>query len=339
MCICLWVIQPFYGQAFFDPYQYQIWISKVGEMQGLPLYFLYPYGGYPIYLAFFMLWWVFHKRLGNKYAPLVLLTAPALFVYGFIVISHIRTGITAGAFFVFLVSLYVNMTFFPREKSAKDTFLFILAYLPFIACVLKGQAIEQRLEEMTLKYYYAQYKEDQTVAVPEIFQEAFALRLKQENEKKKPMIEKEKPYSCDPNEDIFKTLSAIPGVTALWTDIFSAPQLLWETGIPVFGGPYHTNIEGLDALFGVQTDKAPFDTAKKILFTRGVSHLYIRNPECDTYLFYKKGKELPSLKESFQYHLYNKTKQVPKWVKLVHENEENGIKIYEVLLKGAKNGK
>ena len=334
--VFLWTIHPFMGQAFFDAYQYKIWISKVGEMQGMPLYFLYPYGGYPIYLAFFMLWWAFHKRLDNRYAPLILLTAPALFVYGFIFIMHIRTGITVGAFFVFLVSLYVNMTFFPREKSKEDTFLFLLAYLPFIGCMLKGEAIMHRIEEVTLEYYYNQYKEDQNVIVPEIFQEAFALRLKQETEKVKPETEKEKPYSCNPNEDIFKELSNLKNATAMWTDVFTAPELLWETGIPVFSGPYHTNIQGLDDLFALQMDKPPFKKAKEIVFRRGVSHLYVRNPECDKYLFYQKGQELPALKESFQYHLYHQTKKLPKWVKLVYNNEETGIKIYEVQPEGGK---
>ncbi len=333
--IFLWFIHPFLGQAFFDAYQYRIWISKVGEMQPLPIYLLYSYGAYPIYLAIIMLSWVFYKNLNNRYAPLVLLTAPALSIYGFIFILYIRTGITVGAFFVFLVSLYVNMTFFPREKSWKDTFLFILSYLVFIACILKGGDLTKRVEEVALKYYYNQYKEDQTVEVPEIFKEAFATRLKQETEKKKPAKEK-KPYSCSPNEEIFKKLSELKNATAMWTDIFSAPQLLWETGIPVFGGPYHTNIAGLDDLFAVQMDKSPFNRAKEIIFRRGVSHLYVRNPVCERHLFYKKGKEVALFKESFQYHLFYKTKKLPKWVKLVYENEDTGIKIYEIQFKGGK---
>ncbi|MGN0919257.1 MAG: hypothetical protein ACI4OR_00625 [Alphaproteobacteria bacterium] len=334
--IFLWLIQPFLGQTFFDAYQYHIWISKVGEMQGMPLFFLYPYGAYPIYLAFFMLCWAFHKRLNNRYTPLILLTAPALFVYGFIFIAHIRTGITVGAFFIFLVALYVNMTFFPREKSREDTFLFLLAYLPFIACVLKGEATMHHIEDETVKYYYNQYKEGQNVAVPEIFQEAFRLRLKQETEKQKPEQEREKPYSCSPNEDIFKELSSLEGAKAIWTDVFSAPEIAWESGMPVFSGPYHTNIQGLDDLFALQMDKPPFNKTKEILFRRGISHLYVRNPECDKYLFYKKGQELPALKTSFQYFLYHQKKGLPKWVKLVYKNEETGIKIYEVQLKGGK---
>ena len=112
-----------------------------------------------------------------------------------------------------------------------------------------------------------------------------------------------------------------------------APEVYWETGKPVLGGPYDRNIEGLTDLFQIEWDGAPYDKAYELLKKHQVELLFLQNPRCLTTMYYDDDKKdyKPDLDHYFHGAAYYGTKNSPKWLKLEHLDKKTNIKIFRII--------
>lgn len=325
-----------------DPLQYHFWTKKVSEMRplwedwkGLMIYSILP-----ILLSLGMLVWVF-RRLKNNMAPLVLISVSGLLFYAIMMIFHIRVGISQQAFFIFLASCYFKLVFFPREKSFYCTFFFIVFCSLLLGTALKGSVIITRFKGWGTNYYLEKYKADNTIEVPDFLKEPFDKAVEDEKndkenvkaDKKEDTPEEDKSFSCRGTDTIWDFIKADKGTGAILTPIFEAPEVLWETGRPVLGGPYHLNTEGLSDLFAIQLDDKPFDRAYELLKKHQVELLFITNPKCQDSLFNdeKTKKPFEGVEDSFWHTVYYEKKDMPKWLKLEYHNYKTNIKIFRIV--------
>ena len=153
-----------------------------------------------------------------------------------------------------------------------------------------------------------------------------------EKEKEGKKVE-DRSFGCSVPDEIIKKIRADKKNGSIWTDIFSAPLILWETQKPVYGGPYHTNLQGLRDLFAVQLDTTPnFKTVQRIFKMRQTTQVFMQNPRCFRYLFYNEetGKFKEDLK-NFYYAVYYETKQMPSWIELEYVDEATQVKLFRVI--------
>lgn len=332
-----------------DPFMYHIWTKYVSEMR--PLWEDWPglleYGILQPILALGLLIWAF-AHLKSRYTPLIIIGASGVLFYGVLTILHVRTGISLNAFFVYLGAIFFSLVFFPREKSFSRSFVFIIFYLIFIGSHIKGDAILTRIKNWGVQHYLELYKKDKTIEVPDYLKPLFEKAVQEDenqaipekenndselnsslNEQKNS--EKNSDFQCVSNEKIWEIIRKDNQNGALFTDIFSAPQLVWETGKPTLGGPYHTNIEGLTDLFTIQIDRPPYNRAKALLKKHQVSQLYLFHPDCQTVLFKNhEGKNMPDTETMFHLAVYHETKHMPSWLTLEYEDPKTHIKIFRV---------
>jgi hypothetical protein len=325
-----------------DPLQYHFWTKKVSEMR--PLWEswndLFIYSVLPILLSLGMLVWAL-RRLKNNMAPLVIISVLGLLFYAVMMIFHCRVGISQQAFFIFLVSCYFKLVFFPKEKSFRRTFFFVVFCSLFLGTALKGSAIITRFKNWGTQYYLGRYKADNTIEVPEFLKESFDEAVEDEKDdkenvkadKKEDTPEEDKSYSCQGTDTIWDFIKTDKGTGAILTPIFEAPEVLWETDRPVLGGPYHLNTEGLSDLFSIQLDDKPFDRAYELLKKHQVELLFMTNPKCQSFLFNdeKTKKPFEGIENSFWHTVYYEKKDMPKWLKLEYHNYKTNIKIFRIV--------
>ena len=351
-----------------DPMMYQIWTKKVIEMQ--PLYEdwvgLFVYAILPLLLAFFLMLWCFftHHR---RQVPLALIAVFGTLFYSTVMIFHVRVGISQSAYFIFLGSCYLNLTFFPREKSFRRSLLFLLFYLLFIGAFTKGNSALNHFKNWGVHRYLERYKNEPDLKVPDFLKEAFDKAIQEEeaekaeeeadtntsqkgtkipekksnsnqadakdtDEKKFPEDEK---FTCITYQKIWDKIKEIPSEGAIFTDIFTAPEIYWKTGKPVLGGPYDRNVQGLLDLTMIEWDKAPFDRAYELLKKHKVDLLFLQNPRCLAAMFYdeKKRKYYPNLDSYFHGAVYYETKAMPDWIKLEYWDKKTNLKVFRIVEK------
>lgn len=339
-----------------DPLMNNIWMKKVGELT--PLYeiwdWLVIFAVLPVLLSIgFIVWLPLHLR--HRLAPLVLSTVFGLLFYSLLSVFHMRFCISANAFFIFLGSCYFALTFFPHEHSFRRTLYFLLFYLTFIGVALKGTDVINRFRGWGIRHYLELYKKDPSIEVPDYLKEAFEKELEKEKQKANnntspsadtttnntlapkdntPPREENKSYACEPNKDTWEVIAADKDNGAVLTDIFSAPQILWETGKPVIGGPYHTNVDGLTDLFLIQLDRPPFERARRLIQKHHITQIYFHNPRCENFLFENTPNQKPVENPETTFHhavYYESEDLMPSWLKLEYHNKENQIKIFRVI--------
>lgn len=334
-----------------DAFMYAIWMQHITELA--PLWRnagVIPYGILPIALAVCAgVWALFHRK--RPHAPLTLIAATGLAFYAALNIFHVRFGVYVQGFFVFLAALYVRSVFFPREKSHGYTVVFVLFTLAFYGALLKGDATIRRLgawgqahlekknenkppiDAGTMKNaverVLSQSWEEANASQQKTMAEQAQSRMN-ELEPKHPEDEK---YQCFAFPDeLVQIIKKDAHNGGIWTDIFAAPDILWKTGKPVFGGPYHTNVDGLNDLFAVQLDRPPYARAHAILKRRNITQLYMQNPRCLAYLYHGKDKKLKTgLMPLFNFAAYYETKDMPKWLKLEYADETTKVKVFRVV--------
>ncbi len=333
-----------FGDVFmrppYDLWMYHTWVKHVSEMQ--PLWSswneLLEYTILPFILAIGMMVWVI-RRYRSPLMPLVVIGAAGTIIYACVMAFHVRVGISQMAFFVYLGAAFLNLVFFPREKSFKISFLFVVFYLIFMGTHLKGNEILTRIKTWGVQHYLEMYKKDNTIDVPEYLKPLFenAVREEMKNnrsetaEKPKEEVPEKQDFKCVSNEKIWDVIRQDASNGALFTDIFSAPQLVWETGKPTLGGPYHTNVAGITDLFSIQTDRPPYHRARALLKKHQVTQLYLFHPSCQSVLFEKNGgKTEPYTKNMFHFAVYHETEDMPDWVRLEYEDPATHIKIFRV---------
>lgn len=331
-----------------DPVMYHLWTGKVGEMQ--PLYNRYAAFVAECVMPFILgivmvLYAVRHRH--QKITPLILMTGVGVLFYVPILAMHLRVGISQNAFLIFLGAGVLALTFFPREKSFRRSLLFVIFYLIFIGVQLRGNSILERIRIWGVERYMTLYRNDQNIYVPEILKEAFEKRLEEEKAENEPVNknanktaaknknkhEEDENYACKINDKVIEIIKKDSQNGAVFTDIYDAPEILWKTGKPVLGGPYHTNIEGLTDLFMIEYDVPPFKRAHAMMKKHRVTQLYIPNPACDEFLFFDDAKK--KMREprdrTFRHAVYYQTKDSPKWLKLEYDDPKTRIKIFRVI--------
>jgi len=332
-----------------EPMMYHFWISKVGEMR--PLYEswneLAVYAIFPLILAVGMSFWCFFSK-HRRCVPLALISIPGIFFYATVMIFHVRVGLSQNAFFIFLGSCYLNLSFFPREKSFRRSLIFILFYFLFIGIFQKGHISIQSFKAWGIKHYLEQYRNDQTINVPAYLKEAFDKAIREENEEKNDQVvnggasvsndeekefQEDKDFSCSATDKVWQKIKEDETKGAVFTDIFSGPELTWETGKPILGGPYDRNIQGLLDLFVIELDKPPFEKARELLKKHQVTQLYLKNPKCLVFLFSdeKTGKMLKGYEHFFHSAVYYETEEMPKWLKLEYRDKKTNVKVFKII--------
>ena len=345
-----------FGDVLFapmvDPMMYHIWTKKVTEMR--PLYEdwigMVVYAILPILLAFSLsIWCCFtHHR---RQVPLALIAISGTFFYAIMMVFHVRVGISQSAYFIFLGSCYLNLTFFPREKSFRRSFLFLLFYLLFIGAYSKGYAALGQFKIWGVTRYLERYKNEPDLKVPDYLKEAFDKAIEEEkkqdeesnnpskntNEKKKDSdkskyTEDEK-YACSGYDKLWDKIKSLKAEGAIFTDVFSAPQVYWETGMPVLGGPYDRNIQGILDLTTIEWDGAPYEKAYELLKKHRVELLFLQNPRCLMTMYYDDDKKdyKPDIDQYFHGAVYYETKAMPRWLKLEHWDKRTNIKIFRIV--------
>jgi len=326
---------------------YHTWMNKVTEMYPLTQNWgsVIIYAVLPIMLAVgYLLWYLRHWN--NRQAPLVLLGAIGTLFYASLNIAHIRFGLSLNAFFVFLGAEYLNMTFFPREHSFRRTGFFLIFYMTFIGIVLKGSSIINRFRAWGIHHYLELYKNDPTIEVPEYLKEAFENELKKEQEDNNIIStnnnaeddtaendnDEYKSFSCDPTKKVWQVIADDADNGAVMTDIFSAPQILWETGKPVLAGPYHPNVEGITDLFAIQLDRPPFEKARRLLEKHHITQVYLVHPDCQNFLYNNlpNEKKVENPETTFHHTVYFETEDIPTWLELEYHDPKTHIKIFRV---------
>ncbi|MDY6407999.1 MAG: hypothetical protein SPL08_04810 [Pseudomonadota bacterium] len=335
-----------------DPMMYHIWTKKVTEMR--PLYEdwvgLLIYAILPLLLAFSLLFWCILTR-HQRQIPLVLMGIVGTFFYATMMIFHVRVGVSQSAYFIFLGSCYLNITFFPREKSFRRSLIFMIFYLLFIGAFSKGHAALNRFKVWGVGRYLEQYKNDPDLKVPDYLKDAFDKAIadekaEEETQKNDPKnganvsqntsatkyVEDEK-FSCSGNEKLWEKIKGIKSEGAIFTDIFMAPEVYWETGKPVLGGPYDRNIQGILDLTMIEWDGAPYDKAYELLKKHHVDLLFLQNPKCLSAIYYDDDKKdyKPNLDHYFHGAVYYETKAMPRWLKLEYWDKKTNIKVFRII--------
>ena len=152
---------------------------------------------------------------------------------------------------------------------------------------------------------------------------------------RKAKLPEDKSFSCTDElpEKIIKKIRQDRNNGSIWVDIFTAPKVLWETRKPVYSGPYHTNLQGLQDLFAVQLDNSKnFEVTGRIFKKRKTTQVMMKNPRCFNYLFYDENtNEFKEGLKNFYYSSYYETKEKPDWLELEYVDEKSQIKLFRVI--------
>lgn len=319
-----------------DPIVYNVWTKKVSEMQ--PLYnttAVFSEGLILFIVGFIGLLTAIFARL-NKTAPMLLLSSIGLLFYLSIYMFHVRVGISVNVFVILVASMCFNMVFFPREKTARKTFLFLLLYGLFIGGSLRGDMILDRLKNIGMNVYREEFKQNPDMQLPQWLKLKLVTEQEAEkNENVPPKPRKEGDpwvFTCEISKDAIEMIKKDNQNGGVLVDIFDSPKVLWETDKPLLTGPYHTNVDGFMALFHIMVDRGEFKNARRIINERNITQIYVKNPVCSSYIMY--DEETKKFKESFEgtfyVTLWDNKKNVPNWLELEYNNKRTGEKIYRV---------
>lgn len=354
ICVLCVAFSDVFIKPLVDPFIHHFWIVYVQEMQ--PSYnsvSVVPWVILPILLALgFMIYVPFHLK--RKETPLICLLIPGVLFYAVIMAFHVRVGISVNAFFVFLSTLFFNCVFFPREKGFKYTLLFVMFYMLLMGSLIRGEHILARIKQGVFDYYYNQYAQNQSIVLPEEMKKDVMAQFNRDQELKEKIVygnqkpskkkksstkteekrlSEKNPPSCTISDEALDVLkqSAVQG--AVMMELFRSPEVLWKTGKPVFGGPYHGIIDGHKDLFFSFLDRSDFKRARSVVQKRKVSHIYLQHPGCYGYMFKEPdlNEPYPNLETTFYYTLYDESKAMPDWVQLEFYNENTGEKIFKVV--------
>lgn len=332
-----------------DPFLYHVWVKKVGEMQ--PIWHDWVWCITQIFVPVVMgLWGLFTviRAPRRKHTRLLLLTTTGLIFYALLMVLHIRTGVSVNAFFIFTGALFFYDVFFPREKSRHYTLFFVLLYLLFMGAHTRGTGLVIAFKIWGVNHYLELYENNPDVSIPSYFREEFEAII-QNRKRDKPASEKKETRNTSlslnekmANDHDFQC-SVFPksirekiiqdrqnGV--LLTDIFDAPQIVWETGKPVLGGPYHTNISGLTDLTMIFLDQPPYERARQLVQKRDITQVYLTNPRCQNYWLSSHTQKDSEWKPErfFFYAVYYDMPEAPDWLKLEYEDSKTKAKLFRV---------
>lgn len=328
-----------------DAFVYHLWVKKVTEMapltNDLPSFFRY------VVLTGLVVIWMtvsFVKKRALKRQAVLLTVLSGLVFYTVLMISHVRVGISVDVFFIWMAAFFLNDVFFPREKSFKLTLAFIAFYALFMGTTLKGKIIFDRFIKFGVEHYKEAYENNPDMVLPGVLKEAF-LKEKAKNEEKELSAEakvnalfnqrpEDETYSCKTPESAFNVLKNHPFKGGVLTDIFQAPQVLWESGRPVWGGPYHDMVTPHIDLVRVFFDEGPdFKTARRLMEHRQTKLVFMTHPGCMMYLFWddERLKRREGLDAYFYFKTYYELPGAPKWLKRIYYDEPSGVKIFEVV--------
>ena len=361
MLICLLCVafSDVFIKPLVDPFINHFWIVHVQEMQ--PTYntvSVIPWVILPLLLALgFMIYVPFHLK--RKETPLICLLIPGLVFYAVMMAFHSRVGISVNAFFIFLGALFFNMVFFPREKGFKYTLLFVVFYMLWIGTFIRGNSVLNRIKQGVFDYYYNQYSQNQSIVLPEEIEKDVVARFNRDQELKEKIVYGNQAFSqketvkeskaaeggaserlseqaipsCTISDEALDVLKQSADQGAVMMELFRSPEVLWKTGKPVFGGPYHGIIDGHKDLFFAFFDRPDFKRARAVVQKRKVSHLYLQHPGCYRYMFYHPdlNEQYPNLEKTFYFTLYDESDAMPNWVELVFFNPNTGEKIFKVV--------
>lgn len=319
-----------------DPIVYNVWTKRVSEMEPLYKSTAVFSDGLIIFIVGLIAMIVSLKAHLHKNAPMLLLCSTGLLFYLSIYIFHVRVGISVNVFVILVASLCFNMVFFPRENSARKTFLFLLLYGLFIGGHLRAGMVLERFKEIGMNVYREEFKKNPHADMPDWLK----IQLVTEQKNKKNENTPPEPYkdgdpwvlSCTVSDEVVEVIKKDNQNGGVFVDIFDSPKMLWETDKPLLTGPYHTNVDGFMALFHIMFDRGDFEKAHKIIKERGLTQIYVKNPICSSYIMYDENTK--SLKEgvddTFYVTLWKNKKKVPNWLKLEYHNIRTGEKIYRV---------
>lgn len=354
-----------------DPFMHHVWVSKVGEMG--PIWDNWEWCVTIGFVPFVVGVWGAITALctpKRKRMPFLLMSSLGLLFYVALVIFHVRTGVSVNAFFIFTATLFFDDVFFPREKSRRYTVFFVVLYLLFMGVHTRGRHLLIAFKTWGVNHYLELYEKDKNTPIPSYFKDEFEVILAQKEAAKAREQASENTSSATASQkgksgkkakgkaadnavsiadkikhDIDFQCEAFPesirdkiisdrqnGV--LLTDLFDAPRIVWETGKPVLGGPYHTNVAGLTDLVMILLDQPPFERARHLIEKRGITQVFLTNPKCKGYLFSTadKAEALLTPERYFIYAAYYETKEMPKWLRLVHEDKATKTKLFQVVL-------
>ncbi len=347
-------------QPMVDPFIRHYWIVHVGEMQ--PIYnsaAVITWVILPVLLAFGFAGYAL-CHLKDKYTPAVFMLAAGLLFYAPMMAFHVRVGISVNVFFVLTASLFFARVFFPREKGIRYSMLFVVFYLIFIGSIWRGSEIMAHVQSIALHYYYNLYKNNPTIQLPEemqkdvlkkykAYQDELALiqgtavkqmARKQEKTTQKssstavPLLTDKKPEVCSVlSDEAIQVMKNDAQNGAVMVELFSAPEILWKTGKPVLGGPYHGIVDGHKDLFFAFFERQDFNRVYQLIQKRHVTQIYLLHPGCFAYLFIDPvtGEAYKNLTETFYFALYNQTEKMPDWLELAFYNPKTGEKIFQVV--------
>ena len=322
-----------------DPMMYYLWTSKVSEMRPLSENWiqLLTLAIWPLMLAPCMCLWSLIRWGKDKMAPFMLLVSVGTIFYATIVIFHIRAGISQNAFFCFLGAGYLSLTFAPREKSFARSLVFMIFYLIFIGALLKGASVLRQFQTWGAKYYLEQYKENPDINIPEFLKEGFDKIIQQENAEQNNAnpnnTNQEEKYACSLSDKVLDKMKGNFDDGAIFSDLFSAPQINWETGRPGLGGPYDRNVEGITDSAIIALDRPPFTKAKALLNKHQVTTVFVQHPACLGFLFNdpRTKKTYDGLENTFHYSVYHETKDMPNWLRLDYHDAQTNMKVFKIV--------
>lgn len=318
-----------------DPFVYNVWTSKVSEMEPLYRSTAVFSEGFIVFVVGLIALFVSLKARLHKNAPMLLLSSVGLLFYLSIYIFHVRVGISVNVFMVLVASLCFNMVFFPREKTAVKTFLFLLLYGLFIGGNVRGGMILDRMKNIGMNVYREEFKQNPDMEMPKWLRN----RLIEEQKAKKNENQPPKPYkegdpwvfTCDISDEVIDVIKKDNKNGGVFVDIFDSPKMLWETDKPLLTGPYHTNVDGFMALFHIMFDRGDFKNAERIIKERNLTQIYVKNPMCSSYIMYDEDtkKLIEGAEGTFYVTLWD-NKNVPNWLELAYHNKRTGEKVYRV---------
>lgn len=344
-CALLIGFQDIIFRPMTDPVVYHLWVKKVTEMSPLtndwPSFFRYVILTAPVVVGMMV---SFIQNHIQKRQAILLTVLSGLVFYTTLMVFHVRVGISVDAFFIWTAVFFLNDVFFPREKSVKLTLIFIVFYALFMGTTLKGKIIMERFIKFGVDHYKEAYENNPDIELPTFLKDEF-LKEKAKNEEKELTLDakvnalfnqrpEDETYSCKTPESAFKVLKEHPVKGGVLTDIFQAPQVLWESGRPVWGGPYHDMIAPHLDLIRVFFDEGPdFKVARRLLEYRQTKLIFMTHPGCMVYLFWndKAFKKREGLDAYFYFKTYYELPGMPKWLKRIYYDEPSGVKIFEVI--------
>lgn len=352
LCFLCFAFSDIFIRPLVDPFIRHFWIVHVQEMQ--PLYNtpgVVPWVILPLMMVLgFCVYAALHFK--DRRTAFVVLLIPGLLFYAGMVAFHIRVGVSLNTFLVLLSALFFKLVFFPREKGFKITLLFMMYYLCWLLFLMRGDMMLKRIQTGVFDYYYNQYEKNQSVYVPKELEKNVLKRFKIQQDREKlirygeaashpvkaikneeKLLSQQNPKTCMISKEAIEFLKEDSSKGGVMMELFRAPEILWKTGRPVFGGPYHGIIDGHKDLFFAFFDRPTFKQAYDIVQKRQVKHIYLQHPKCYGYMFAHPDsqEEYPNLETTFYYTLYNQSKDVPDWVKLVFDNPNSGEKIFQVI--------